>query len=170
MMGRTLSRCYRENVSSDSLIRHNGPRHGGPARTSPYPTHRLAPPHSLVDLAREIERADEVLHCTTHGRLDELAEQIRLLQARAREIIAEAAVDRYLHRAGCSFSRRVGASYHLYRRENGSVYFSMLAPEEWKEPPHEFVGTFRLNGDRSWTAIEEPALKLRLAEQLVRSK
>jgi hypothetical protein len=44
----------------------------------------------------------------------------------------------------------------------------MLAPEEWKKPPHEFVGAFRLNADQSWTAIEEPDLKQRLAEQLVR--
>jgi hypothetical protein len=44
----------------------------------------------------------------------------------------------------------------------------MLAPDEWKEPPHDFVGTFRLNGDQSWTAINEPGLKLRLAEQFAR--
>jgi hypothetical protein len=119
-----------------------------------------------VDLAAQIERADEVLQATTHGKLEELASQIRHLQARAREVISEARIDAHLHRAKCNFAKRVGATYHLYRRAEGALYFSMLSPIDWKKPPHEFIGTFRLEADRSWTATEDPALKHRLAELL----
>ena len=148
------------------MIRHSGPKHQGPARTSPYATSRLAPAHRLVDLAAEIERADEMLQATTHGKLEELAAQIRALQSRAREVIAEARVDALLHRARCNFKKRVGASYHLYEREDGTHYFSMLSPTEWKRAPHPYVGSFRLNADRSWSSPEDPKLKLSLAEAL----
>ena len=107
-----------------------------------------------------------MVQATTHGKLEELATQIRNLQARAHEVIAEARVDALLHRARCNFAKRVGTCYHLYRRENGEHYFSMLAPSEWKKAPHAFVGTFRLEADRSWTSPDDPGLKLRVGESL----
>lgn len=46
--------------------------------------------------------------------------------------------------------------YHLYRRSDGGEYFSMLSPREWRgQPPHEFIGSYRLENDMSWTPAEE---------------
>ena len=57
-----------------------------------------------------------------------------------------------LHRARCNFQKRVGHTYHLYERPDGSSYFSMLHPDDWNgRAPHPFVGSFRLEPDMSWT-------------------
>ncbi len=114
---------------------------------------RLAPVHDLVDLAREIERADELLSATTHAKLDEIARQIRALQARARAVVEETRVDLALHHARCNFEKRVGHTYHLYRRDDGELWFSMLSPAEWRRCPHHFEGSFRLEADRSWQPV-----------------
>jgi hypothetical protein len=127
---------------------------------SPYPVSRLAPPFGLVDLAREIQDADRVLGAVVGGQLEVIAEQIRGLQERARDILERADRAGQLHRAACNFRKRPGATYHLYRRPSGELYFSMLSPEDWGGsgtgggPPHPFEGSYRLEVDMSWTRVD----------------
>ena len=130
-------------------------RHNGPARTSPYPISRLAPAFDLVDVAKQIQEADEKLGIATSSKLKEIATQIKALQERAREVMEETQRDLQLHRARCAFKRKVGSVYHLYEDDQGT-YFSMLSPEDWNDaPPHEFIGTYRLEIDQSFTDIAE---------------
>lgn len=151
-----------------ALVRHGGPRHPGPAHSSPYPVSRLAPTHDLVDTARQIAEADQILGTVVHGKLSVIAEQIRVLQEQARRLLVEAQQDATLHRARCSFQKRVGHTYHLYTRPDGSSWLSMLGPAEWRgAPPHPFVGSYRLEPDMSWTPVggaEPPAARPTLAE------
>lgn len=133
-------------------------RHEGPASTSPYPMSRLAPRHDLVDLARELEQADSLLKASVGGKLETIVEQMRALRSQAERLLAEADRNARLHRAECRFQKRPGGIYHLYRRPEGSLYFSMLSPEEWGPGhPHAFEGSFRLEADMSFTPAEELA-------------
>jgi len=133
-----------------------------PSRASPYPVSRMAPTHDLVDMAREIATADNMLGAVAHAKLEVIAEQIRDLQAQARRVMEKAADSAALHRASCSFQRRVGQTYHLYQRRDGRSYFSLLAPDEWAtQPPHAFQGSYRLEPDMSWApagASARPAM------------
>ncbi len=64
--------------------------------------------------------------------------------------------DAYLHHAACNFTKVPGKTYHLYQRENESVYFSMLSPGDWgRSCPHQHMGSYRLEYDHSWTPLEE---------------
>jgi hypothetical protein len=149
--------------------RYGGDRHEGPARTSPYPVSRLAPAHDLVDVAREIERADRTLGAVVGGKLEILAKQIRALQEEARQILDDTRRDLDLHRAECAFVKRPGTTYHLYERPNGQLYFSMLSPDDWNgAPPHAFRGSFRLEADQSWTPAEQIEGEAARPEELVR--
>ena len=143
-------------------------RHRSREALSPYPVSRLAPTHDLVDTARQIAEADQILGTVVHGKLSVIAEQIRALQEQARRVLAEAQEDAALHRARCSFQKRVGHTYHLYTRPDGSSWLSMLGPAEWRgAPPHAFVGSYRLEPDMSWTpvgAAEPHAARPTLAE------
>ncbi len=141
-----------------TALRHTGRNHSGPARTSPYPTSRLAPAHDLVDTARQIAEADHMIGAVVHGKLEVIAQQIRALQAQARQILEQAQHDGALHRAECRFQKRAGHTYHLYERDDGDSYLSMIAPEQWRGgPPHRFLGSFRLQADMSWVAADAPA-------------
>lgn len=135
--------------------KHDGPKHTGSAKSSPYGLSRLAPPIALVDVAEEIQKADHMVGTVVGSKLEVIAEQIRRLQEDAREILERAKRDLDLHRAGCSFPRRPGHVYHLYERSEDVRYWSMVSPEEWgKHAPHTFLGSYRLEADQSWTAVE----------------
>ncbi len=142
-------------MADDEHTRHEGDKHRGPIRTSPYPMSRLAPAHDLVDVARQIAEADRTIGTVVGGKLDVIARQIRALQDEARTLLDDARRDLDLHRAECNFAKRPGTLYHLYRRQDGRLYFSMLSPDDWGgAPPHAFEGSYRLEADQSWTPAE----------------
>ena len=113
-----------------------------------------AVPLDLVDIAAEIQQADRLLGCITSNKLRMIAEQIRSLQQFARELLEEARQDSDLHRVECRFRKRHGHVYHLYRRQDGSQYFSMLSPEDWRgTAPDAYLGSYRLEADMSFTPM-----------------
>lgn len=121
---------------------------------SPYPLSRLAPPFDRVDAAAEIARADSQIGTVVNARLATIQKQIRALQDEARSILEEAQRSARLHRARSNFQKVPGRVYHLYRREDGELYFSMLSPAEWAgTAPHAFEGSYRLGADMGWTRL-----------------
>jgi hypothetical protein len=131
-------------------------RYEGPAHASPYPLSRMAPSYDLVDAAKEIKRADETLAMMTGGKLEVIAAQIRRLQEEARGLLDKARRDAELHRVSCRFEKKPGDVVHLYRREDGTRWFSLLGPDEWSTPRREsFEGTYRLELDMSFTRLDE---------------
>jgi hypothetical protein len=130
-------------------------RYDGPARAAPYALSRMAPSFSLVDVASEIEKADSMLATVTGGKLGVIAEQIRRLQDQARVMLERAQRDAELHRARCSFEKKPGGVYHLYRKDDGERWFSLLAPEEWiTAQPQTFEGSYRLEADMSFSRVD----------------
>jgi Protein of unknown function (DUF2452) len=133
-------------------------RYRGEARAAPYALSRLSGPISLVDVAREIQAADTSLASVATGKLEVIAEQMRLLRAQAEAVLAEAQQSAELHRVEARFKRIPGKTYHLYARPDGSRYWSLLSPSEWSgAPPHAFEGSYRLETDQSFTPLERAA-------------
>jgi len=111
-----------------------------------------------LDRAKEIREADSVMGAVVANQLVMLADQIRLLQEQAETILQRAQRDAALHRIGCGFQKKPGDIYHLYHRDDGTPYFSILSPADWNgQPPHPFEGSYRLEADLSWTAEEDIA-------------
>lgn len=130
-------------------------RHRGREAASPYPVSRLAPAFHMEDLASRVAAASEVVNAVTTRRLELIAEQMRALRAQAEAVLSDAERDLRLNHARCSFRRKPGQTYHLYRDASGP-FFSMLSPAEWGErAPGEFEGSYRLEADSSWTPAEE---------------
>lgn len=135
-------------------------KHAGPDRSSPYPVSRLSGPVSLVDAAREIERADQWIASTSSAKLEQIASQMRALREQAEAVLREAKENTALHRAEARFGRQPGKVYHLYEREGGQRYWSMLSPDDWRgAPPHAFLGSYRLEFDQSWTPLADTAAR-----------
>ena len=91
----------------------------------------------------------------TSGKLTLLAEQIRNLQAKAKEVLERAKRDADLHRASCRFEKKPGGIYHLYRETDGRLWFSLIAKDEWRTGAPDYVGSYRLETDMSFTPLEE---------------
>lgn len=142
-------------MADDPSTRYTGPRYRGERALSPYPVSRLAPVHDLIDAAAEIQQADQLLGTGVNAKMETIIRQIRALQEQARQVLAEARDDALLHRAACNFKKRIGTTYHLYARDEQTVYFSMLAPADWNHaPPHPYRGSFRLEPDMSWSRVD----------------
>lgn len=126
-------------------------------------THRMHNPSDLVQLAAYVSTADTFTKATVGGKLELITDQIRALQAQARRVLEEAKRDVELNHAKCNFKRVPGRLYHLYRRTDATedrvdTYFSMLSPAEWGgSPPDEFIQSYRLEYDMSWTPLEDTA-------------
>ncbi len=151
-----------------------GERHEGPEHSSPYPVERMAPAFNLVDLAQEIEKADQMVSSRVNSKLEVIAEQIKALRSQAEMILEQGQRDLDLNNAQCNFVRQPGKIYHLYARPTGQLYFSMLSPEDWRgDPPHTFKGSYKLEGDYSWTPVEQtdqPDESRALVERLLSDK
>lgn len=119
-------------------------------RDIPYPTSRLAARIDLVDMAQEIEKSDQALGLVVGAKLEVIRNQMRALQEEARKLLEEAQISARLQRAKCNFRKIPGKVYHLYRRPDGELYFSMISPDEWSGgPPHVFEGSYKVDFDLS---------------------
>ena len=49
-----------------------------------------------------------------------------------------------------NFEPIVGQIYHLYNREDGSTFLSVIAPETFK---YEFIGSFQLTFEQVWKKL-----------------
>lgn len=150
-------------------------RYVGPAHAAPYALSRMAPSFSLVDVAFEIEKADAMLATVTGGKLALIADQIRHLQQQARTMLDRARRDAELHRARCRFEKKAGGAYHLYLKDDGERWFSLMAPHEWIRPqPQTFEGSYRLEADMSFTRLDvaedAPRADLEIALSLLPGK
>ncbi|UHD17173.1 DUF2452 domain-containing protein [Thiocapsa bogorovii] len=149
-----------------------GVLHRGAAHSSPYPVSRLAPAFDSGELAKEVALAESMLGARTGAKLRVIADQIKLLQQEARKVLADAKEEQTLTRAQCAFKRIPGRTYHLYRKAVGEPFFSMLSPAEWGgEVPYEFLGSYRLETDYSWTPAgraDQPDDTGELVTQLLR--
>ena len=54
-----------------------------------------------------------------------------------------------VNKAEIRFEPKSGFLYHLYERENGSQYISLISPEEWGKPMNH-VGSFIFSADGTW--------------------
>ena len=61
---------------------------------------------------------------------------------KARKVLEETKRDAELHHAACNFKKRPGQMYYLYRRQNGTTYFSMLSPKVSRQYCKAFMCIF----------------------------
>lgn len=110
----------------------------------------------LVELATEIQKANDFVTANACNKLQMIAEQMRFLYKQAEEVLSETKQNMDLHYATCNFVKQPGNIYHLYQRESGQCYLSILSPEEWGNsgPQQSYKGSFRLEQDHSWTPLE----------------
>ena len=107
------------------------------------------------DKGRLKGRAVAAMYEQTDLQLAQIKEQIDLLAEQARRLQQRVAISEEIYGAEMNFEPLIGKIYHLYRRSNGKVVLSMVAPEEWgAKPPYEFVATVKMLADHTWDILE----------------
>jgi len=125
----------------------------------------------LVELATQIQKADDFTRANVCNKLQIIAEQVQFLHEQAKKILESAKLADNLHHLACNFKKIPGKCYYVYQRPSGQKYFSMLSPEEWGSScPHEFLGGYRLEADMSWTAesqVEQKDRELNVIDHIL---
>eukprot|EP01135_Chromosphaera_perkinsii_P001680 Nk52_evm57s208 gene=Nk52_evmTU57s208 len=131
---------------------------------TPYPMDKAAVKFEVPDLKAHLNVADQQLKSHAKGKLLLIARQIKMLQEQAKEIIETAQKDALLHRAECNLVKKKGCVYHLYERSNGTSFFSLISPSEWK-CKHTYVGSYKLNADHSFVDVNDLAKGNQMEEE-----
>ena len=76
-------------------------------------------------------------------RYDEIKEQYE-------QLMREFEYNNLIYSAKFSFEPVIGDTYHLYRREHGETFLSIIAPDQCN---FDTVGSFRLNADQIWEKV-----------------
>lgn len=74
-------------------------------------------------------QANDFVTANACNKLQMIAEQMRFLYKQAEEVLSETKQNMDLHYATCNFVKQPGNIYHLYQRESGQCYLSILSPE-----------------------------------------
>lgn len=110
----------------------------------------------LVELASQIQTADQFTRATAGSKLSVIAEQVRFLQSQAQAVLEEANLNKELHHIACNFKKVPGKLYYVYRKEeSGAKYMSMISPEEWGENCPLFDSAYKLQHDMTFTPIDK---------------
>lgn len=64
------------------------------------------------------------------------------------ELMKEISVNERLYKAKHNFEPVAGEAYHLYKKEDGEEFLSMIGPDQWNK--FEFMGSYRFMSDGRW--------------------
>jgi len=110
----------------------------------------------LVELAGQIQTADQFTRATAGSKLSVIAEQVRFLQSQAKAVLEEANLNKELHHIACNFKKVPGKIYYVYiREESGAKYMSMISPEEWGTNCPVFDAAYKLEHDMTFTPYDK---------------
>lgn len=79
------------------------------------------------------------------------------LRAEYEKMMQEFEYNKLIFDAKFSFEPVIGETYHLYKRENGECFLSMIAPYQCRFDP---VGSFYLNADQTWVKVPDEPTEL----------
>ncbi|XP_037079839.1 uncharacterized protein C1orf50 homolog [Pollicipes pollicipes] len=151
------------NLKQDGISQLVDPQHASKALST-----------DLVNLAKEVQKADSFVRANVGNKLQVIVEQIRFLQAQAEKVLGEAKRDNDIHHIACNCKKIPGNMYFMYERPGGQRYMSLISPQEWGSAcPHPFIGAYRLENDMSWTPEEETKTRASdeaLIEQILHNK
>jgi hypothetical protein len=114
----------------------------------PYGDNVAAPAIKLPDTKEYHEVKIREAENKLKARYEELQEEFK-------KLVETAADNELIYSADVRFKPTVGKVYHLYRRDDGSTWVSMVGPNEWgPDYVFEFLGSFRLATDSVWIREE----------------
>lgn len=113
----------------------------------------LSVPEADPAFGREMTRE---VRDSAESRLSALDKVYRSLREEAEQIVGGARRDLALHEIPLNGTKLRGRDYHLYERQGGARFFSLLEPADYADIDAGIahMGAYRLNHDASWTRLD----------------
>jgi len=111
----------------------------------PYGSNLGAPAIKPDDIASWKSKGAHRVNSDFKARYEELKDEYR-------KLIEEYKWNDLIYHAQYSFEPINGHIYHLYKREDGGLFLSIIGPKEWKQ---NFIGSFQLDSKDKWTIVKD---------------
>lgn len=85
-----------------------------------------------------------------HTRYEEIKEEYR-------KLIEEFEWNKLVYESNFKFTPIKGDTYHLYQKEQGGLFLSLIEPELWNQI---FVGSFKLDSNDKWIKVDDQRRKM----------
>ena len=115
------------------------------AALKPYSTNVGAPVITTTDTVAWKNRSISKINNKVKAKYLELKEQYD-------QLMQEYECNQLIFSAKFSFEPIVGETYHLYKRDNGEAFLSLIAPHQCN---FESLGSFYLNAEQIWQKVDE---------------
>jgi predicted HTH transcriptional regulator len=66
-------------------------------------------------------------------------------------LMNEISINERLYKSSHNFEPTSGEIYHLYKKESGEEFLSLISPDQWKK--FEFIGSYKFLSDGRWVEI-----------------
>ena len=109
------------------------------------------------DLGKIKSNALLAMEQQTEMQLNQLQQQIQLLYNQAQEIKNRTDISVWIYQSVMGFDPIVNHVYHLYEKDDGRHFLSMVAPNEWGRTKKfsRFIATVRLLADHTWDVLQK---------------
>ncbi len=108
-----------------------------------YATNVGAPVITTTDTVAWKNRSINKLNHKVQTRYQEIKEQYE-------QLMKEFEYNKLIYDAKFTFEPVIGNIYHLYKRDNGETFLSIIAPNQCS---FNSLGSFRLNADQLWEKV-----------------
>lgn len=142
-----------QSDSSSDKNEINFPYYQGEAKFSPIPLTVSSPQIVATDKGKIRANAVESMIQHAQQQMEMLKKQAQLIMDQVAEIETRVKLSEEIYAADMSFEPVVGQVYHLYERENGKKFLSIVGPKEWGRTKADLIhlATVRLLADKSWS-------------------
>lgn len=93
----------------------------------------------------------------TTRQFDQIFGQMKTLLDQANQLKKRVEISERIYQSEMGFSPVIGQHYHLYTRDNGTDFLSMIAPFEWGRSKKwsAYIGSVKLLSDHTWELLAE---------------
>lgn len=107
-----------------------------------------------IDRGRVKGQAMTAMYDQTERQLEQIRRQVELLAEQALAIHKRVEMSERIYLAEMNFKPVVHHVYHLFSREDGTEFLSMVGPEEWGRGSRlAFQASVRLLSDHTWEVL-----------------
>jgi len=115
------------------------------ANILPYGSSVSAPVIKIEDISSYKQRNVQKIQTKFNKKYQELVDEYN-------NLVDEVKLNQIVYESDFSFEPVIGNTYHLYYRENGKYFLSLIEPEMWNQ---EYVLSVELNSEHKWVLIKE---------------
>ena len=110
-----------------------------------YPTSVGAPSIKIDDIVEWKNKGVRNVNKEFESKFNELKVQYE-------KLMAEYEWNEIVYNSKFSFEPIMGEIYHLYLREDGTNFLSLIPPDSWNK---EHIGSFKLNSNKKWIHLNK---------------